>query len=409
MMPEINFEILFDAAPSPYLVMDRNLVIGYANRAYMQVTGRARGELVGRSVFDVFPDIRAHTTIDGVSPVKASLLRVLDSGEPDPLTLQRYDILAPGSRDAYEERWWYGAHVPVPGPDGTVQWIIQHSEDVTDYVLARRHGALPSIRDEAVEAVLYNRTRELQGCNDQLRRAHAREREVAVTLQEAMLEDPDLSRHDNVTVRYIPAVQSLHVGGDWFDVVDVPPDRCSVAIGDVVGHGLQAAALMGMLRSALSGASRAVHSPAGALEVLGRYAESIEGALNTTVATALVDTRPRRIIYSVAGHPPPVLMHSDGRFELLDQATGPPLGIAPLHLPRPQVSVDYRPGDTLVMYTDGLIERRGQDIDAGLALMIEELVRCCTLGHEQTADALLDCMEATHGGDDDIALIVFRL
>ncbi len=166
---------------------------------------------------------------------------------------------------------------------------------------------------------------------------------------------------------------------------------------------------MGMLRSALSGASRALHSPAGALEVLGRYAESIDGALNTTVATALIDARPRRIIYSVAGHPPPVLMHSDGRFELLDQATGPPLGIAPLHLPRPQVSVDYTPGDTLVMYTDGLIERRGRDIDAGLALMIEELVRCCALGHEQTADALLDCMEVAHGGDDDIALIVVRL
>ncbi|WP_425265222.1 PP2C family protein-serine/threonine phosphatase [Streptomyces regalis] len=100
-----------------------------------------------------------------------------------------------------------------------------------------------------------------------------------------MLQDPDLSRHDdNIAVRYLPATQSLNVCGDWYDVADLPPDRYAVA-GDVVGHGLRAAAVMGMFRNALSAAIRAIPSPAQALEVLGLYA--------------------RLIIYSNAGQPAP--------------------------------------------------------------------------------------------------------
>lgn len=123
---------------------------------------------------------------------------------------------------------------------------------------------------------------------------------------------------------------------------------------------------MGMLRSALSAASRAVAGPAGALEVLGMYARSVDGALAATAVSVLVDTRSRLLVYSSAGHPPPVLLHADGACELLDQATDPPLGARPEHVPRPQAGISYRPGDTLVLYTDGLIERRDEDIDSGL-------------------------------------------
>lgn len=116
---------------------------------------------------------------------------------------------------------------------------------------------------------------------------------------------PDLAHHKDVAVRYLPAVGSLNVCGDWYDAVDLADGRFTVAVGDVVGHGLEAATVMGVLRSALSAASRAVGGPAQALEVLGLYARSVDGALAATGVTALVDTRSNLIVYSSAGHPRP--------------------------------------------------------------------------------------------------------
>jgi serine phosphatase RsbU (regulator of sigma subunit) len=166
---------------------------------------------------------------------------------------------------------------------------------------------------------------------------------------------------------------------------------------------------MGMLRSALSAAIRALERPAQALEVLGLYARSIDGALGTTAVEAIVDTRSRLITYSSAGHPPPVLLHRDGRCELLDQATDPPLGTRPQHVPRPQASATYKSGDTLVLYTDGLIERRGEDIDAGLGRLIDVLNECVPLDTEQLADTVLARLGVASGGRDDVALVVARL
>ncbi|NUK02410.1 PP2C family protein-serine/threonine phosphatase, partial [Streptomyces lunaelactis] len=254
-----------------------------------------------------------------------------------------------------------------------------------------------------------SRARELQLLNEELRQAHARERQVAITLQEAMLHSPDLAGHRDIAVRYLPAIGSLNVCGDWYDVVDLPAGRFAVAVGDVVGHGLAAAAVMGMLRSALSAASRAVDGPAKALEVLGVYARSVEGALATTAVKAMVDTGRRQIAYSSAGHPPPVLLHSDGTHDLLDQATDPPLGARPMHTPRPQASVPYTTGDTLVLYTDGLIERRGEDIDTGLARLTDALAQRSTLGPERLADAVLAQLGVSGGARDDIALVIVRL
>jgi serine phosphatase RsbU (regulator of sigma subunit) len=260
-----------------------------------------------------------------------------------------------------------------------------------------------------MEAELYARARELQRLNEELRHAHTRERQIGVALQEAMLQVPDLARHQNVAVRYLPATGSLNVCGDWYDLADLPDGRFAVSVGDVVGHGLEAAAVMGMLRSALSAAIRALERPAQALEVLGLYARAVDGALNTTVVKALVDPRSRLIIYSSAGHPPPVLAHADGSCELLDQATDPPLGARPQHVPRPQAGQSYTPGDTLVLYTDGLIERRYEDIDISLSRLTDALGRYSTLSPERLADALLARLGVAGGARDDIALVVVRL
>ncbi|TDB88656.1 serine/threonine-protein phosphatase, partial [Actinomadura sp. KC216] len=99
----------------------------------------------------------------------------------------------------------------------------------------------------------------------------------------------------------------------------------------------------------------------------------------------------------------------DGGCELLDQGTDPPLGVRELHVPRPQASIQYRPGDTFVLYTDGLIERRGEDIDTGLNRLAGSLADCARLGTEELADTLLDRLGVADGGADDIALIIARL
>ncbi len=152
--------------------------------------------------------------------------------------------------------------IPVFGPDGRVTLLLHRVEDVTELIRAR---------------------------------------EVALTLQEAMLPAPrPVGRHP-AAVRYRPAAEALNVAGDWYDLVDPPGDRTAVAVGDVVGHGLYAACVMGQLRSALAAASLVPEGPARALEVLGD-ARTVDGAENTTVATAFVDWENHTITYSSAGH-----------------------------------------------------------------------------------------------------------
>ncbi|KOG75943.1 MULTISPECIES: PP2C family protein-serine/threonine phosphatase [Streptomyces] len=417
MASRVDHAALFAATPSPYLVLGPDLVIVDVNQAYLEATERTREDLLGLHIFTAFPDNPADPDADGVRNLGASLHRVLATSRPDTMGLQKYDIPVMGRPGVFEERWWSPVNTPVLGPDGQVAYIIHRVEDVTAFVKAHRAARPADVRvgqyleeTEALEAELYARARELQRLNEELRQAHTREREVALALQEAMLHAPDLAQHPHdVTVRYLPATGSLNVCGDWYDVVDIPPDRLALAVGDVIGHGLQAAAVMGMLRSALSAATRALERPAQALEVLGLYARSIEDALGTTAVQTLADTRSRLITYSNAGHPPPLLLHPDGDCELLDQATDPPLGARPQHVPRPQASLPYRPGDTLVLYTDGLIERRGEDIYAGLGRLTDVLSECGRLGTEQLADTVLARLGVSSGGRDDIALIVVRL
>ncbi|MCQ4041647.1 SpoIIE family protein phosphatase [Streptantibioticus rubrisoli] len=410
--PETDYSAVFAAIPSPCLVLGTDLVIVDANLAFCEVTGRSRAELVGQYLFDAFPDNPADPQADGVANLKASLHRVLSSGQTDHMAMQKYDTPIAGHPGVFKQQWWTAINVPILGPDGKVAWIVHRSEDMTDVVLARRLTHPPSGRSgraAAMEAELYARARQLQRLNEELRQAHARERRIAIALQEAMLHTPDLAQHPNVAVRYLPASGSLNVCGDWYDTVDLPHDRFTVAVGDVVGHGLSAAAVMGMLRSALSAATRTVHGPAQALEALGLYARSVEGALAATAVQVLIDCHNRLLVYSSAGHPPPILLHPDGTCVLLDQATDPPLGARPEHVPRPQATTTYTPGDTLILYTDGLIERRGEDIEVGLTRLTSALATCTGFGADHLADTLLARLDLTGGAGDDIAMVVVRL
>ncbi|WUH91619.1 SpoIIE family protein phosphatase [Streptomyces sp. NBC_00433] len=403
--PDIDYQAVYNRLPAGIALLTPELCYADANEAYLSLAGRPLADLLGVYIFDAFPDSPGRTrTANGPTSLGASLRHVLAARERDSLALQRYDVERPDRPGTYEERYWSIINTPILDSAGEVVLIAHRVEEVTAFMRARAETG----GDSKLQAELYMRARELQEINERMRAAHAREREVALTLQEALLPAPRPVGH-RAAVRYQPAVSALNVCGDWYDLVDLPGDRIAVAVGDVVGHGLAAACVMGQLRSALSAASRATSGPADALNVLGLYSRSVEGAESTTVVNTFIDWHSRTLTYSNAGHPPAALLRPDGTVEFLDQATDPPLGARPVHQPRPETTVGFTAGSTLVLYTDGLIERRQEDIDVGLGRLADTLHRHPLSDPETLADTLLSELVPPTGATDDTALVVMRL
>ncbi|WP_331762546.1 SpoIIE family protein phosphatase (plasmid) [Streptomyces sp. NBC_01527] len=401
----IDYEAVFQALPSAVALFTTDLVYVDVNEAFLSSMGRTRDQVVGRYLADAFPDDPKDPAVAGMRKLEASLRWVAATGQRDAMTLHRYDVEDLDRPGVWEQRYWSPINVPVFGPDGQVALLLHREEDITE--LIRTQGS--SDRAPALESELYTRAGELQEVNERLREAHAREREVALSLQESMLPAPGPAKHHRAAVRYRPAVGTLNVCGDWYDLVDLPDGRIAVAVGDVVGQGLTAAGIMGQLRSALSAACRIANGPAQALEALGLYARTANGAESTTAVLCVIDATNHAIAYSSAGHPPPALLHPDGTVDFLDQATDPPLGARPEHCRRPQTETTFTEGATLVLYTDGLIERRREDIDAGLTRLANSLIRHQGTDPEALADILLADLTPSAGATDDTALVVLRL
>ncbi|MFJ4693847.1 PP2C family protein-serine/threonine phosphatase [Streptomyces sp. NPDC088766] len=408
----IDYTAVFQSLPGMVALLTPALVYADANEEFLRMSGRRREQVVGRHLFEVFPDNPHDPAASGMRNLEASLHRVLATGERDAMALQRYDVESPDRPGEWEERYWSPVNAPVLGEDGSVVLLVHRVEEVTELIRARggRTGGPDGNRSQVLEAELYTRARELQELNERLRLAHTREREVALALQKAMLPARrQVGRHRSA-VRYRPAAGALNVCGDWYDLVDlVGGNRIGVSVGDVVGHGLAAAGVMGQLRSALSAASRVASGPAQALDVLGRYAHVVDGAESATAVTTFIDCDEHTITYSSAGHLPPVLVHPGGRVEFLDRATDPPLDARPAPRPRPQASTAYAPGALLALYTDGLVERRREDIDTGLARLADSMTRHRHADPEELADAVLLELLPPGGATDDTALVIVRL
>ncbi|MEV0372923.1 SpoIIE family protein phosphatase [Streptomyces sp. NPDC050636] len=249
-------------------------------------------------------------------------------------------------------------------------------------------------------------------CIDNARR-YTREHAMAVTLQHSLLPHglPEQNALD-IAHRYLPA--QTGVGGDWFDVIPLPGVRVALVVGDVVGHGLHAAATMGRLRTAVQNFSTLDLPPDELLGFLDELVNRIDqeaAAANeeamvagATCLYAIYDPSTGMCSLSRAGHLPPALVHPDGTMEFPELPTGPPLGVGAL----PFEAVDLRlpEGSSLVLYTDGLVEDRKRDIDAGLRIL------ATTLGHpgrtpQETCEAVLGALLPDRQRDD-IALLVAR-
>ncbi|MDT5317804.1 MAG: hypothetical protein QOD88_326 [Mycobacterium sp.] len=230
-------------------------------------------------------------------------------------------------------------------------------------------------------------------------------RETSLTLQHAMLAPTELP--PGFAVRYEPAVPPLEIGGDWYDVLRVGDHRIGIIVGDCVGRGLSAAAVMGQLRSSARALLLTGAEPAMLLEDLDSVAELIPDAFCTTVFLAVLDTESGEFFYSCAGHLPAVLAAPQAKPTLLSDARSVPL-VVQRKSSRPQSSVVLPPGSTLMLYTDGLVERRDVSLDDGIARVSETVAGGMHLPVDAVADAVLNEMAPPGGYDDDIAIVVYR-
>ncbi|MGW6395766.1 ATP-binding SpoIIE family protein phosphatase [Streptomyces sp. NPDC055103] len=241
---------------------------------------------------------------------------------------------------------------------------------------------------------------------ERLRASERRHRETAVTLQRSLLpqelEQPDDLR---IAATYQPGGTDAAVGGDWYDVITLGAGRTALVIGDVMGRGVRAAAVMGQLRTAVRAYARLDLPPHEVLQLLDGLAAEIDASQIATCVYAIHDPSEGKLVYASAGHLPILVRDEDGTVRRAEDPTGPPLGTGGwLHA---SGSIALPPGSTAVLYTDGLVERRREDIDEGVAALARALSGAS--GTPQVVcDRLLRALGVTAEHDDDVAVLVVQ-
>ncbi|MFD8868470.1 SpoIIE family protein phosphatase [Streptomyces sp. NPDC059590] len=275
--------------------------------------------------------------------------------------------------------------IPDPGasgpgaPDGApLRGVLVFGADVTDQV-------------EAAE---------------RLRASERLQRQAAVTLQRSLLpqelEQPDDLR---VAATYQPGGTDAAVGGDWYDVITLGAGRTALVIGDVMGRGVRAAAVMGQLRTAVRAYARLDLPPHEVLQLLDGLAAEIDPNQIATCVYAVHDPNENRLVYASAGHLPILVRDPDGTVRRAAEPTGPPLGTGSwLHT---SASIPFGPGSSAVLYTDGLVERRDKDIYEGVAAL-ERVFAGATGAPQVMCDRLIRALGITADHDDDVAVLVLQ-
>jgi PAS domain S-box-containing protein len=236
-------------------------------------------------------------------------------------------------------------------------------------------------------------------------RLYTREHTTAITLQHSLLPQhiPQVTGLQ-IGYRYRPASRTAEVGGDWFDAIPLEGGQTALVVGDVTGHSIQAAAIMGQLRTTTAALAR-LGCPAQ--EIMGQLSGVVAEHGPETGATCLYaqyDPASRRCRFTSAGHPPPALRHPSGTTEFIDMPGGVMLGVSPSSYPATDTQLP--PGSVLALYTDGLIEQPGQDISIGMS----RLARTLTASPDASLDQLCDSVLASVSdqAQDDIVLLLAR-
>ncbi|GGV75736.1 ATP-binding SpoIIE family protein phosphatase [Streptomyces griseoloalbus] len=324
----------------------------------------------------------AYTTAFGARPLGARARGALPELEELGLLPLLDQVLRSGksrtvkSRRAPDGRSYTFTCTPVAEGDG--RGVLVFATDVTDHA-------------EAAE---------------RLRASERRQRETAVTLQRSLLpqelEEPDDLR---VAATYHPGGTEAAVGGDWYDVITLGGGRTALVIGDVMGRGVRAAAVMGQLRTAVRAYARLDLPPHEVLQLLDGLAMEIDANQIATCAYAIHDPNEGRLVYASAGHLPILVRDESGTVQRADEPTGPPLGTGGwMHT---SGAIPLGPGSTAVLYTDGLVERRNEDLDEGIAAL-ERALAGATGSPQVVCDRLVRSAGVTPDHDDDVAVLVLQ-
>lgn len=336
------------------------------------------------------PTLGSATETTSLTPVLVSV------GEP-----AQWAGLAPETRQMLTSLRDGDLLTPNTTKPGTAAIALQHPEGVLVVWIDLAEQRPFTLEDQTLLTVLSGRLG--QG----LQRVHQvdQQRETALALQHAILGPADLPH--GFAVRYQAATRPLQVGGDWYDVVDLEDGRIALIVGDCVGHGLAAATVMGQVRSACRALLLDNPSPAAALERLDRFAARLTGAHCTTAVCAVLNPDTGELVYSSAGHPPPILVDVDGGTRLLEDGHNIALGVKRLGS-RIEAQVTLPARSTLLLYTDGLVERRRIFLDDGISRAASLVQDGLGLPLEELADQIMSRLAPAGGYQDDVAVLLYR-
>lgn len=349
------------------------------------VTNASTRDLIGDQLGQPVAEILAQMVGQGVMD---RIIEVYTSGNPFVATEWRLEFPEPdgGRREVFVSF----TYVPWRNPDGSMRGIICFGQDVTEDIRARRAS---------------------EGVTAELRAQYEPAQATVAALQGALLPDrlPVLAGLD-LSARYLLAESDTAAGGDWFDTVVLDDGRIGLMVGDVVGHGVQASAVMGQLRAALAGYLLEGVDPAAAVTRLERFADRVPGAAAATVCAVVIDPDTGEVTYCTAGHPPPLIASTIGQARYVEPSCGSPLG-APggYTLGQDRLELD----EVLLLYTDGIIERPLRSPSQATVELLQAaadaaagrtFVAAPQSPAERVTDQVLELLTRTTGHSDDITL-----
>ncbi len=360
---EHAFRELADSAPVMIWTTDADGLVTFVNRGWLEFTGRTLQDELG------------DTWALGVHPDDVPGVEAKWTG-------------------TFAERVGWQHEYRLKRHDGDYRWIFERG--APRFEAGRFAGYAGSATD----------IHERKTTEERLRQVYEREHRIAETLQRSLLpERLPVIEGLTMSARYLPAGHGEAIGGDWYDAVELKDGRVAVVVGDVVGHGLRAAAAMGQLRNAFRAYALVGASPS---EVMGRMNRLTIGAGDETIATALLlmlDRETGELTYTSAGHPPALVVGPNGT-RFLEDGRSMPVGAADAAVFREGTAV-LEGGATLVLYTDGLVERRDIPLDRRLD-ELAEVAASGALELEDLCDRLLRRLLGEGERADDVALIAVR-
>jgi PAS domain S-box-containing protein len=363
-------DALFRGLPVGLMIFDTDLRYARVNDALLAMDGGTLDERHGRTVGEVHPDL--------APDVDRSLRHVLETGEP--ILGERLEgELRRGSGKA---RVWRMSYVPIDASDGSRCGVGAIVEDIT----------------------------QIEVMEDAARRDRARlhqSQEIATTLQRSMMPRGDVASVEGLEVsgRYLPATDHAEIGGDWYDVIRPRSGGVGLVMGDVMGRGVHAAAVMGQIRTAVRAYAKLGLSPGELLGALDELIVDVAEAELTTCIYGVLDPSNYVLRFASAGHMPPLVARVGGVTSSLECDQGPPLGAG---VGEYREHVSSLPEDSiLALYTDGLVESHRYDLDFGIRALAGVLSGDCA-SLDKMCDEAIESMARVGGGGDDTALLLVR-